>query len=266
MSKILSVDFVTTKIDVLSFIPVKKEQNWIKYTGSLLALGLHIVLFLNLSVKMQKTEKTVSPTPIAVSWISSTQEKKAMSSPKPEQKTVEKSQPEKIKTVTPTLKHQSKKSAQLIHSNQQAIAQTAISTQIELPHIEEKPVERASPNVTQSSVIDKDHKPSQATSETTQLDEPLVLPNLNASYLQNPAPLYPTLSRQNGEQGKVLVRVFVNEYGLVEKVTLKKSSSYERLDEVALQTVKSWRFIPAHRGEHPVSAWVVVPISFNLEG
>ncbi|QPK61506.1 energy transducer TonB [Methylomonas sp. LL1] len=107
--------------------------------------------------------------------------------------------------------------------------------------------------------------PSSATSdETSQL--PLTLPNLNADYLNNPAPDYPAQSRQLGEQGRVLLRVLVNAAGVVEQVTLRKSSGYPRLDAAAQDSVKNWRFIPAKRGEQAVVAWVVVPISFSLEG
>jgi protein TonB len=91
-------------------------------------------------------------------------------------------------------------------------------------------------------------------------------PHLNAGYLNNPAPAYPALSRQLGEQGKVLVRVLVNAEGNVEHVVLRKTSGYDGLDEAALETVKQWRFVPAKRAAQPIAAWVVVPISFSLEG
>jgi len=29
--------------------------------------------------------------------------------------------------------------------------------------------------------------------------------------------------------------------------------------------VKQWRFVPARRGKTPISAWVLVPISFSLK-
>ena len=34
----------------------------------------------------------------------------------------------------------------------------------------------------------------------------------------------------------------------------------------ARDTVRRWRFIPAKRGDEAVSAWVLIPISFRLEG
>lgn len=94
----------------------------------------------------------------------------------------------------------------------------------------------------------------------------VTLPSLNANYLQNPAPIYPSQARENGEEGKVLLRVFVNENGTVEKLILKKSSGYALLDDAAKETVEKWKFVPAKQGDKTIAAWVVVPISFHLEG
>jgi periplasmic protein TonB len=95
---------------------------------------------------------------------------------------------------------------------------------------------------------------------------PVTPPRFNADYLRNPAPNYPLLSRRMGEQGKVLLRVFVNADGNPEKVELRTSSGSPRLDQSALDTVKHWKFVPARQGDQPVAAWVLVPISFALEG
>jgi protein TonB len=99
-----------------------------------------------------------------------------------------------------------------------------------------------------------------------QADEPVDLPNFNADYLDNPAPRYPPLSRRMGEEGRVLLRVHVAAGGTAKVVTLHKSSGFERLDRAALETVKSWKFVPARQGDKPVDAWVIVPIQFNLKG
>jgi len=94
----------------------------------------------------------------------------------------------------------------------------------------------------------------------------LILPRFDAAYLQNPPPTYPALARRLGEQGRVLLRVLVTADGTAERVELKTGSGAERLDRAALDAVKRWRFVPARQGDQAVSAWVVVPISFSLEG
>lgn len=91
-------------------------------------------------------------------------------------------------------------------------------------------------------------------------------PSFNAGYLNNPPPAYPALSRRTGEEGKVVLRVFVDEQGLPAQVQMRTSSGHARLDDVAMTTVRQWRFVPARRGDTPVSAWVLVPISFTLRG
>lgn len=94
----------------------------------------------------------------------------------------------------------------------------------------------------------------------------VILPRFDAAYLQNPPPVYPALARRMGEQGRVLLRVLVTADGAAERVELKSSSGAQRLDRAAIEAVQHWRFVPARQGGQAVSAWVVVPISFSLEG
>jgi protein TonB len=95
---------------------------------------------------------------------------------------------------------------------------------------------------------------------------PIVLPRFDADYLQNPAPLYPSMARRMGEQGRVLLRVVVRPDGTPDAVVLRQSSGSQRLDEAALEAVRKWRFVPAKQGSTPVTAAVIVPIVFSLEG
>jgi protein TonB len=92
-----------------------------------------------------------------------------------------------------------------------------------------------------------------------------VPPNFNAAYLNNPPPAYPVTARRMGQQGKVILRVLVNPAGTADKVELRTSSGFDRLDDAALDAVRRWRFVPARQGDQPVTAWVLVPIVFTLE-
>lgn len=87
----------------------------------------------------------------------------------------------------------------------------------------------------------------------------------DADYLKNPAPPYPPLSRRAGEEGKVVLRVSVSPQGTAEHVEIKTSSGSTRLDEAAQKTVRTWKFIPAKRGDTPLQSFVLVPIIFKLE-
>lgn len=96
-------------------------------------------------------------------------------------------------------------------------------------------------------------------------DVGLVAPRFDAAYLNNPRPEYPRIARRMGEQGRVLLNVFVSAAGTAEKVEIRTSSGHARLDQAAREAVQRWKFVPARRGDEPVSAWVIVPISFVLE-
>jgi periplasmic protein TonB len=91
-------------------------------------------------------------------------------------------------------------------------------------------------------------------------------PRFDADYLDNPAPNYPALSRRSGEQGKVMLRVFVEPGGNAGQVLVAASSGFERLDSAAIDAVRRWKFVPARQGENAIAGWVVVPINFSLKG
>lgn len=89
-------------------------------------------------------------------------------------------------------------------------------------------------------------------------------PRFDADYLNNPDPAYPAVSSRLGEQGRVLLRVFVNPDGNPAQVEIRESSGYTRLDKAARDAVLRWRFVPARQGERGIASWVLVPISFSL--
>lgn len=102
---------------------------------------------------------------------------------------------------------------------------------------------------------------------TRPADAPVITPpTFNATYLRNPAPRYPLIARRNGEQGTVTLRVLVTREGVPASVSVERTSGSGHLDSAALETVKTWRFVPARQGKQPIEAWVLVPIVFRLEG
>ncbi|MDP3701489.1 MAG: TonB family protein [Hylemonella sp.] len=90
-------------------------------------------------------------------------------------------------------------------------------------------------------------------------------PASDAAYLNNPKPAYPPLSRRLGEQGKVVVRVLIGVDGTAQQAEIRSSSGYERLDQAALATVRSWRYVPGKRNGVAEAMWFNVPINFVLE-
>jgi len=83
-------------------------------------------------------------------------------------------------------------------------------------------------------------------------------------YAENPSPIYPPEARKKGYEGEVLLKVEVLADGRVGQIELRRSSGHAVLDSSAFTAVKHWRFIPAKKGENPVSLWVNIPIKFQL--
>lgn len=91
------------------------------------------------------------------------------------------------------------------------------------------------------------------------------MPNADASELNNPKPPYPAISRRLGEQGRVILKACVSSTGGIDSLNLIKSSGFDRLDRIALETVQRWKFIPARRGQQPLAMCYQLPIQFTLE-
>lgn len=90
-------------------------------------------------------------------------------------------------------------------------------------------------------------------------------PSSDAAYLRNPPPAYPPQSVRLGEQGQVVLRVFIEADGRASQAEILHSSGFERLDQVALQTVRRWRYVPGKRAGVPEAMWTTVPLSFVLD-
>ncbi|OQS26142.1 energy transducer TonB [Chromobacterium violaceum] len=107
--------------------------------------------------------------------------------------------------------------------------------------------------------------PKSAGGKADSRDLPVTEPLAHGGYLNNPAPAYPTVSREEGEEGTVRLRVHVSAQGLPQEVSVQSSSGFPRLDRAALAAVKRWRFIPAKRGGEAIAYPFIVPIEFSLK-
>ncbi len=88
--------------------------------------------------------------------------------------------------------------------------------------------------------------------------------NAKPDYLRNPPPEYPEESRDNHEEGVVILLVEVSETGTAIRVSLHKSSGFKRLDDSALRSVKGWKFKPATQDGTPIQSRVEVPVRFRM--
>jgi periplasmic protein TonB len=90
-------------------------------------------------------------------------------------------------------------------------------------------------------------------------------PSIPASYAaSNRKPDYPLIARRYGEQGTVMLSVYVRADGSAGEVLVKTSSGHELLDESAKTAVQGWRFNPASIDGKPIAQWYQIPIPFTL--
>ena len=84
------------------------------------------------------------------------------------------------------------------------------------------------------------------------------------AYLKRNDPEYPARARRARQQGTVVLALFINELGGLDKVELVQSSGHAALDEAALAAEKKSRFRPAYHGNQPVPSRAEVPYHFKL--
>ena len=88
--------------------------------------------------------------------------------------------------------------------------------------------------------------------------------NYKIGSINNPHPPYPIMARKKGLQGKLILKVSVNNDGSVKNVIIGKSSGHKILDTISKETIEKWIFIPAIRMGRAVEDNIQVPIRFVL--
>ncbi|MBS1211705.1 MAG: putative TonB-like protein [Proteobacteria bacterium] len=94
---------------------------------------------------------------------------------------------------------------------------------------------------------------------------PFVEASYKAPSLNNPPTRYPPVALERRWEGKVALRVQVLPAGTAGEIRIEQSSGHEILDDAAVEQVRSWRFLPARRGDQAVASWVIVPIEYKLK-
>lgn len=86
----------------------------------------------------------------------------------------------------------------------------------------------------------------------------LTTEELTARAVTTPMPDYPPVARKARVSGIVILELFIDEHGAVEKVTVLKPLPFG-LDDAARQAVSAWRFRP-----HPEKSCANVTMTFDL--
>ncbi len=88
--------------------------------------------------------------------------------------------------------------------------------------------------------------------------------------LEQPTPLYgeepiayPVELWDEGAEGTTLLRVRVNETGVVDSVEVLESSGHEGLDAAALTGARELRFQPGRKDGKRIRMWASLPVHFS---
>ena len=81
---------------------------------------------------------------------------------------------------------------------------------------------------------------------------------------KNPHPTYPLIARKKGWEGRVVLQTDVDKQGNVKFVRILESSGFKVLDDISIETLKTWRFKPAKLGNKFVDDIVNIPVKFVL--
>lgn len=88
--------------------------------------------------------------------------------------------------------------------------------------------------------------------------------------IERPTPLsgamgieYPLSLWDQGIEGECVLKVRVNDLGIVDSVVVLASSGYPAFDSAAIQGARGIRFRPARRGGKRIDVWAQVPVRFS---
>ena len=79
-------------------------------------------------------------------------------------------------------------------------------------------------------------------------------------------PAYPRFAKQAGLEGKVVVKVLLNEEGNVLDAVVYVSSGTASLDDAAISAAAKCKFKPGIQNGRPVKVWVTYSVEFKLNG
>lgn len=168
-------------------------------------------------------------------------------------------------------------------TNQQALAQVAVSTPMAKPNVG-IPVPVPDAQVSPEQTIATQQQLSQIAGPVTgggsggdsisfnpgdiKLDEgppPDFVPvEKEPQIVKQVIPKYPELAQRAGIEGRVIVKIWVDKDGKPHKAIVLKSDA-EIFNQPAVDAAMQYRFTPAIMNKGPVAVWVVIPFTFKLK-
>jgi protein TonB len=94
---------------------------------------------------------------------------------------------------------------------------------------------------------------------------PKVIPPSSVRYVVEPRTSVPLISRRLRESGIVVLRIVVDAQGQLKEASVRKSSGFARLDQQALQDIRSARFAPYTENGKPIEWETSAPFSYEID-
>ena len=76
--------------------------------------------------------------------------------------------------------------------------------------------------------------------------------------------LYPSQLREAGIEGTVVLWIYIDEKGVVQKTQVQKTSGYDAMDKAAMGTADKMEFSPAMNRDKKTPVWVAQAITFEV--
>lgn len=135
-----------------------------------------------------------------------------------------------------------------------------VKPDLETPQVETPPIEDTVPEI---EVPTDEPAPNAITAETSPSTPVAETADMKVS--RRVDPVYPSASRRDGEQGRGVFRVLVDENGKPQDVQVLTSTGFPRLDTAALEAIRKWAFSPAMQNGQKVKSWTRVQVAFQLQ-
>ncbi|UCD83754.1 MAG: energy transducer TonB [Deltaproteobacteria bacterium] len=78
-------------------------------------------------------------------------------------------------------------------------------------------------------------------------------------------PRYPKVAERNGLEGTVILRILINDRGVVLQARIVEIRGFQGFGTAAVQAVRQWRFRPAMIKDNPVAVWCTQEIRFEIK-
>ena len=82
--------------------------------------------------------------------------------------------------------------------------------------------------------------------------------------IKNPGPVYPEQAHNDGIEGTVWVKLWVDEHGNARKAVILRTDA-EVFNQATIDASMKWKFKPAMMDGKPVAVWVTIPFKFKMD-